>query len=36
MAGDKIVAVDSFGVRGFEDFQRLVSTAPGRAVTDRA
>ena len=33
MAGDKIVAVDSFGVRGFEDFQRLVSTAPGRAVT---
>src|SRR4051812_28614334 len=25
MAGDKIVAVDSFGVRGFEDFQRLVS-----------
>lgn len=33
LAGDKIVAVDSFGVRGFEDFQRLVSTAPGRAVT---
>jgi regulator of sigma E protease len=32
-AGDKILAVDGFGVRGFEDFQRLISTAPGRAVT---
>lgn len=31
--GDKILAVDGFGVRGFEDFQRLISTAPGRPVT---
>src|SRR4051812_43872205 len=33
LPGDKIVAVDGFNVRGFEDFQRLVSTAPGRSVT---
>ena len=33
LPGDKIVAVDGFGVRGFEDFQRLISTAPGRPVT---
>ena len=32
-AGDKILSVDGFDVRGFEDFQRLISTAPGRAVT---
>lgn len=32
-AGDKILSVDGFGVRGFEDFQRLISTAPGRPVT---
>lgn len=31
--GDRILSVDGFGVRGFEDVQRLVSTAPGRAVT---
>ena len=31
--GDKIVSVDGYGVRGFEDFQRLVSTAPARSVT---
>lgn len=33
LPGDKIVAVDGFNVRGFEDFQRLISTAPGRPVT---
>jgi regulator of sigma E protease len=33
MAGDRILSVDGFRVRGFEDFQRLVSTAPGRPVT---
>jgi regulator of sigma E protease len=32
-AGDRIVSVDGFEVRGFEDFQRLISTSPGRAVT---
>ena len=32
-AGDKILSVDGFGVRGFEDFQRLIATAPGRPVT---
>jgi regulator of sigma E protease len=31
--GDRIVEVDGFRVRGFEDFQRLVATAPERAVT---
>lgn len=31
-AGDRIVSVDGFSVRGFEDFQRLISTAPDRAV----
>jgi len=31
--GDKILSVDGFGVRGFEDFQRLISTAPGHQVT---
>jgi regulator of sigma E protease len=37
--GDRIVAVDGYDVRGFEDFQRLVATAPERTVTimlDRA
>ncbi|MGB3026056.1 RIP metalloprotease RseP [Paradevosia shaoguanensis] len=37
--GDKILSVDGFAVRGFEDFQRLVATAPQRPVTivlDRA
>lgn len=32
-AGDRIVAVDGFAVHGFEDFQRLIATAPQRAVT---
>jgi regulator of sigma E protease len=32
-AGDMIVSVDGFKVRGFEDFQRLVATAPDRPVT---
>jgi len=32
LAGDKVVSVDGFSVRGFEDFQRLVSTAPDRPV----
>jgi regulator of sigma E protease len=31
--GDRILAVDGFNVRGFEDFQRLVSTAPERTIT---
>ncbi|MBI4046541.1 MAG: RIP metalloprotease RseP, partial [Devosia nanyangense] len=31
--GDKILSVDGFAVRGFEDFQRLVATAPQRPVT---
>ena len=33
MAGDTITAVDGFAVHGFEDFQRLISTAPDRQVT---
>ncbi|MBI4920203.1 MAG: RIP metalloprotease RseP [Devosia nanyangense] len=33
LAGDTIVSVDGFDVHGFEDFQRLIATAPGRAVT---
>jgi regulator of sigma E protease len=32
-AGDVIVSVDGYGVRGFEDFQRLVATAPERPVS---
>jgi len=32
LAGDKVLSVDGFSVRGFEDFQRLVSTAPDRPV----
>lgn len=31
--GDRILSVDGFDVRGFEDFQRLVATAPERQVT---
>lgn len=31
--GDTIVAVDGYTVRGFEDFQRMVATSPGRPVT---
>jgi len=31
-AGDRIVSVDGYAVRGFEDFQRLVATSPQRAV----
>ena len=31
--GDVIVSVDGYRVRGFEDFQRLVATAPERPVT---
>ncbi len=39
LAGDTVVSVDGFGVDSFSDFQRLIATAPGRAVTvvlDRA
>lgn len=32
-AGDIIIAVDGYAVRGFEDFQRLVATSPARPVT---
>jgi regulator of sigma E protease len=32
-SGDRIVAVDGYAVRGFEDFQRLVATSPQRPVT---
>lgn len=32
-SGDTIVSVDGFTVRSFDDFQRLVSTAPARAIT---
>jgi regulator of sigma E protease len=31
--GDRILSVDGFAVRGFEDFQRLIATAPERQVT---
>ncbi|HEY9011461.1 MAG TPA: RIP metalloprotease RseP, partial [Devosia sp.] len=33
LAGDRIVSVDGYEVRGFEDFQRFVATAPERTVT---
>jgi len=33
LAGDRILSVDGYEVRGFEDFQRLVGTAPQRPVT---
>jgi regulator of sigma E protease len=39
MSGDKVLSVDGYRVRGFEDFQRLVATAPQRPITivlDRA
>lgn len=32
LAGDRIVEVDGFTIRGFEDFQRLIATAPHRPV----
>lgn len=32
-AGDTIVAVDGYVVRGFEDFQRFVATSPARQVS---
>lgn len=32
-AGDTILSVDGYSVRGFEDFQRLVATSPARQVT---
>lgn len=32
-SGDRIVSVDGYDVRGFEDFQRLVATAPQRTIT---
>jgi regulator of sigma E protease len=35
LPGDRILGVDGFAVRGFEDFDRLVSTAPDRPVTIR-
>ena len=31
--GDKILAIDGFAVRGFDDVLRLVSTAPQRTIT---
>ena len=31
--GDRILSVDGYAVRGFNDFQRLVSTSPERPVT---
>ena len=32
-AGDIVVSVDGYVVRGFEDFQRMVATSPARPVT---
>jgi regulator of sigma E protease len=32
-AGDRVLSVDGYEVRGFEDFQRLVATAPERTIT---
>ncbi len=31
--GDRILSVDGYKVRGFEDFQRLVATAPQRSIS---
>ena len=31
--GDRILSVDGYEVRGFEDFQRLIATAPERRVS---
>lgn len=39
LPGDRVLSVDGYQVRGFEDFQRLVATAPERPVSivvDRA
>ncbi len=33
LPGDRILAVDGYAVRGFNDFQRLVSSSPERPVT---
>ncbi|RUT32726.1 RIP metalloprotease RseP [Arsenicitalea aurantiaca] len=33
LSGDRLVSVDGYVVRGFEDFQRLVATAPERPIT---
>jgi regulator of sigma E protease len=33
VGGDRILAVDGFVVHGFEDFQRLVATSPGRPIS---
>ncbi|MCP8882287.1 RIP metalloprotease RseP [Devosia sp. XJ19-1] len=33
LAGDEIIAVDGYAVRGFEDFQRYVATSPERPVS---
>jgi regulator of sigma E protease len=33
VAGDRILSVDGYAVRGFEDFQRLVATSPQRPVS---
>lgn len=33
LPGDRILAVDGYAVRGFEDFQRLVATSPERPVS---
>jgi regulator of sigma E protease len=33
LAGDRILSVDGYAVRGFEDFQRLVATSPQRPVS---
>src|SRR5690606_1898172 len=30
--GDRVLSVDGYAVRGFEDFQRYVATAPAREV----
>jgi regulator of sigma E protease len=32
-SGDRVISVDGFSVRGFEDFQRLVSTSPERQIS---
>ena len=31
-SGDRVLSVDGFTVRGFEDFQRLIATRPGHAM----
>lgn len=33
LPGDRVLSVDGYPVRGFEDFQRLIATAPERQVT---